>query len=142
MRSNISVFLDDLKDQLFNHGWAEDYKEVWEYNDTFDLFNTIAMQGDVNGEFNRLSKMEEEFDISYDDGGISSFLIEVVKLMYKNKLIPDTPKEVKEAKSREYKEYSVVCPHCTRHNRQSFPFKDGETFKCLSCEGTVKVTVV
>lgn len=138
MKNNIPSFLKELKNQLFNHGWAEEYRECWECNDTYELLKSIAVQGDVNGVLNR-SGWDEEFDLRYDDGGISSFLIDVVKLMHKYKLMPSVPISIKEAKPRVHHQYKVSCPHCSLVNSQTFPFKHGEVVNCLKCEGKIKI---
>lgn len=132
-------FLEEVIGQLFNHGWAEDYQCHMEYNDTSDLMESIA-SGEDGKYINALisnTDWDEEACFKYDDGGLSSFAIEVTKLMRKHKLLTDDKLPLKETKIRKSINYSYNCPHCNSH-RGTDDF-DGVT-ECPACENPIKIT--
>lgn len=126
-------FLRDIWSQLFNHGWAEDYQE--HINCNFDqvdgLLDTLVGGGDVN-KYVDTTHWDEEYDWKFDDGGISSFGIEVVKIMRKHGLLTDETQGPKEAKIKKVMNYNYNCPHCNRHY-SCVGFMPSGTENCRSC---------
>jgi len=121
--------------QLFNHGWAEDYQGHMDYNDVSELFDLILDDGDINKFIDR-TEWDEEGDWSYDDGGISSFAMEVTKLMRKHNILTGEKLKPREARINRSIKLSFMCPHCKTHNNY-----DGEMLSvdCKKCENPVTI---
>lgn len=132
-----SQFLIALINQLFNHGWAEDYKDHIACNDVYNLFQAIA-EGKSGAEINSLidcTRWDEEYDFKYDDGGLTSFAIEVTKLLRKFNVIDESERAVLPVSVSKTIKYYYKCPHCGAGNSNM----EAETVKCTSCKNPIKL---
>ena len=141
-KKQAAIVARKIVEQLFNHGWAEDYQTHLEYNDHFELQRLfeIAIDGDgkaLNNAIDR-GKWDDEADLKYDDGGLFSFALEIGKILRQHGALDEEKKEVKSAKNRTRTEHSFKCPHCGSHNSHDGTESEVE---CRSCENPVAVEV-
>jgi hypothetical protein len=132
-------FLKDVVYQLFDHGWAEDYKDMLEWNDQEKIKHLfeLALEGDkkaLNNYINR-EQWDEEVDVKYDDGGLFSFAQEVAKLLRQYKAIDEEKKAPQQVKINVVTNYSYKCPHCGGRNHVS-EYQEKET-NCDHCQNPV-----
>lgn len=140
-KKEAASFAWQVVEQLFNHGWAENYQQHLEYNDHYKIRHAfeLAIEGDGKAlnKYIDSEEWDEETDIKYDDGGLFSFATEVGKLLRKFKAIDETKQPIKPAKVRVNTSYSFRCPHCDSTN--SISGGDARETKCSRCENPVKV---